>query len=266
MAKTKDLAALAALGMLGYKMSQNKGNKDDAGDQNDTLANVNRVSKMSEDSDTLARMNREKTPGQGAVDDANAGVLNALSAPKVAPNDKAPNQGVLGGSTPPPKPKRTGMTHTQNTALANANQQAKLEAESDALAKANQKAKTTTVVKPTPPATTTPTSSAKPLPANKSAPPVTTSSNRVPTPEQAAANRQALYDKVKGFGSSVVDAVTNFETPPERAARERKAALGKKRGGAVKKMASGGMTSKVSSASSRADGIASRGKTRCKMY
>jgi len=39
-----------------------------------------------------------------------------------------------------------------------------------------------------------------------------------------------------------------------------------KSGGAVKKMAKGGMTSKVSSASSRADGIASRGKTKCKMY
>jgi hypothetical protein len=34
-----------------------------------------------------------------------------------------------------------------------------------------------------------------------------------------------------------------------------------KKGGAVKKMASGGMT-----ASKRADGIASRGKTKCKMY
>ena len=39
-----------------------------------------------------------------------------------------------------------------------------------------------------------------------------------------------------------------------------------KKGGAVKKMASGGMTSKVSSASRRADGIATRGKTKCKMY
>ena len=38
---------------------------------------------------------------------------------------------------------------------------------------------------------------------------------------------------------------------------------GLKRGGAVKKMASGGMTS---SASKRGDGIASKGKTRCKMY
>lgn len=39
-----------------------------------------------------------------------------------------------------------------------------------------------------------------------------------------------------------------------------------KRGGKVKKMASGGMTSSASSASRRGDGIASKGKTRCKMY
>ena len=38
--------------------------------------------------------------------------------------------------------------------------------------------------------------------------------------------------------------------------------IGQKAGGAVKKMASGGKTSKVSSASKRADGIAQRGKTR----
>ena len=43
-------------------------------------------------------------------------------------------------------------------------------------------------------------------------------------------------------------------------------ARGMKKGGKVKKMASGGMTSKTSSASSRADGIAQRGKTRGKMY
>ena len=39
-----------------------------------------------------------------------------------------------------------------------------------------------------------------------------------------------------------------------------------KRGGKVKRMASGGMTSNVSSASKRADGIATKGKTRGKMY
>ena len=39
-----------------------------------------------------------------------------------------------------------------------------------------------------------------------------------------------------------------------------------KKGGKVKKMASGGMVAKVSSASKRADGIAKRGKTRGKLY
>jgi hypothetical protein len=45
-------------------------------------------------------------------------------------------------------------------------------------------------------------------------------------------------------------------------------AAGMKRGGQTKakKMASGGMTSKASSASKRGDGIAAKGKTNCKMY
>jgi hypothetical protein len=42
-------------------------------------------------------------------------------------------------------------------------------------------------------------------------------------------------------------------------------AIGYRKGGAVKKMASGGMTSKPSSASKRGDGIAQKGKTNCKM-
>jgi len=46
-----------------------------------------------------------------------------------------------------------------------------------------------------------------------------------------------------------------------RKAKKLSAAAGMKKGGAVKKMASGGMT-----ASQRADGIASRGKTKCKIY
>jgi len=120
-------------------------------------------------------------------------------------------------------------------------------------------------------------------PATSAKPAVSSGSSRVPTPEQAAANRQAAYDKLKSVGSSVADYVRNFETPAERRAREAKNPPPKstprefnedalstgsamRRGGMVKKMASGGMTSKVSSASKRADGIASRGKTRCKMY
>jgi len=48
----------------------------------------------------------------------------------------------------------------------------------------------------------------------------------------------------------------------EQTEKERKERLGMKRGGSVKKMASGG---NVSSASKRADGIAQKGKTRGKM-
>jgi len=87
-------------------------------------------------------------------------------------------------------------------------------------------------------------------------------SGRVPTPEQASANRQAAMDKVKSLGSGVMDSIANFETPAERRSREAKEASGMKRGGSVKKMASGG---NVSSASKRADGIAQKGKTRGKM-
>jgi hypothetical protein len=51
-----------------------------------------------------------------------------------------------------------------------------------------------------------------------------------------------------------------------RTIEERRRAMGLKKGGAVKakpkKMASGGM----SSASKRGDGIATKGKTKCKMY
>lgn len=55
----------------------------------------------------------------------------------------------------------------------------------------------------------------------------------------------------------------------KRMIEREKAAVSKKAAGGqikTKKMASGGMTSTVSSASKRGDGIASKGKTRCKMY
>jgi len=94
-----------------------------------------------------------------------------------------------------------------------------------------------------------------------------------------------IMSGLKKAGSAIAD--YKFETPAERRSREAKEPKSKaatpysrtqterddealtrgsamKRGGAVKKMASGGMTSR-SSASSRGDGIASRGKTRGKI-
>lgn len=135
MAKARDIAALAGLAGLAFANRDKLfGSKDKSSGmtgnssgmtpgQNDTLADVNRISKLSDESNTLARVNKENTPGQGAINDANAGVLNALSAPKAAPNDKAPSQGVLPPKslTPEAKPKPRGMTAKQNDMLAKAN-------------------------------------------------------------------------------------------------------------------------------------------------
>jgi len=80
--------------------------------------------------------------------------------------------------------------------------------------------------------------------------------SKVPTSEQASANRAAVAEKFKGMGSSVADYFSNFETPAKRKAREQKEKAAKG------SYASGGS---VSSASKRADGIATKGKTRGKM-
>ena len=102
MAKAKTLAALAGLAGLAYAYNKykNKDGKDEGmtPKQNDDLATANRISKLSDESDALARSNKGMSPGQSAADDTNAGVLKALTTPKAAPNDKAPNQGVV-----PPK-------------------------------------------------------------------------------------------------------------------------------------------------------------------
>jgi hypothetical protein len=79
--------------------------------------------------------------------------------------------------------------------------------------------------------------------------------------------QDAPGDVMKGL-KKVGSALSNFETIAERRSREAKEAknktVTKRSGGAVKKMASGG--SVKSSASSRGDGIASRGKTRGRIY
>ena len=75
---------------------------------------------------------------------------------------------------------------------------------------------------------------------------------RVPSSEQAAANRGAAMDKVKSVAGSIGDYFRDFKTPAERRSDEAKKGPGMKKGGSV-------------SASSRGDGIAQRGKTRGKM-
>jgi len=99
-----------------------------------------------------------------------------------------------------------------------------------------------------------PAEKAKPAAPPPSAPKA--SSSKVPTSEKAAANRAAAAEKIKGAGSSVADYFSNLESPAKRKAREQKEKAEKG------SYASGGS---VSSASRRADGIATKGKTRGRM-
>jgi hypothetical protein len=61
--------------------------------------------------------------------------------------------------------------------------------------------------------------------------------------------------------SAAAPKTTTAPASPKKPYMPEEVDMGYKKGGKVKKMASGGMT-----ASRRADGIASRGKTKCKMY
>lgn len=86
--------------------------------------------------------------------------------------------------------------------------------------------------------------------------------------ESAPASKAAPVDETKLSLSDRMklsrDRARSGSTTDTRSVSQRiREKFGMKKGGAVKKMASGGS---VGSASKRADGIASRGKTKCKMY
>lgn len=118
--------------------------------------------------------------------------------------------------------------------------------------------------KATPKAVSKPAAKTESAPAPKAASAAKlASSSRVPTSEQAAANRSAAMDKIKSVGSSIGNYFSNLKTPAERRAQERKMErLKADPTSRERDFASGGMTS---SASKRADGIATKGKTRGKM-
>jgi len=244
MAKLKDLAGLAALGMLGYKLSQGKGDASttDTGDETSRLA----ARKPAPAASVVDRPGQSTISGPQVNPDAN---LGEPSNPDYSNEGRTPAR----TSTPAAKPKVKSPvgSGTRPVSAKNPNYSNEGRSSSAAAKNPNYSNEGRSSVKPTSPVATKPPVTA---PAK--------SSGRVPTSEEAAANRQALYDKVtSGVGGYLNDTFTL-----EGRERAKKAALGMKRGGAVKKMAKGGMTSKVSSASSRADGIASRGKTKCKMY
>lgn len=74
------------------------------------------------------------------------------------------------------------------------------------------------------------------------------------------------YERKKGATASEIKNYRNQQDAQARMDALRASGGRRAAGGAIKKMAKGGMTSMKSSPSKRADGIASRGKTKCKMY
>jgi hypothetical protein len=265
MAKAKTLAALAGLAGLAYAM-RNKGDssKTDTGDETDRLKGRGTPEEPRTDArssgDEMSDIRRDVSSGDEMSKYASNYKPPKSVTPKAPPKSAAAKQtpsgrredeagtsrgtrgadaskaypsGVMGGARQADTAKNTDYSNEGRSSTA-----------PTIASKVGNIAKDTAIA------------------AVKAANPVATAAyefGTTPTSEQASANRQAAYDKVKSVGSKVADYVKNFETPAERRSREAKEASGMKRGG-MTKMASGGMT-----ASRRGDGIAQRGKTRGKM-
>jgi hypothetical protein len=269
MAKLKDLAGLAALGALGYQLSQ----KDQGQTDNDTLANANRISRMSDDSNTLARVNSNISPGQNAVDDTNAGVLNAISKPKMAADTSADSTtanayplGVMGGSRqktaakPAAKLAAKRMSDAQSDMLAKAGRDV-----TDAQNYGNESIRPVTPdMGSKSPAGNRNPRTGRPMPFSDTAPTSTRTARPLPPGARFVPGFGAVDENdniIPGYmGGYNPDAATSGTS--SRNPRTGRQMTTFKKGGSVKKMASGGMTS---SASKRGDGIATKGKTRGKL-
>lgn len=291
MAKAKSLAALAGLAGLAYAMrNKDKGESTtDTGDETDRLKGRGKSS--------------EESAGDKAVSDTKSSVLTALQKPKnireegiAEANDvrtatSAPKSAAKPASAkqaPSVSDRRTiesSMSRGTRPAVAKNPDYSNEGRNSVALSRVGDAVKTVAKTAAQSPAGAIATA-AKPV-ADKATNAMRETyrdlSGKVrykePSgPSAAQTIGDAVASGAKKVGSGISDYVKNFETPAERRSREAKNpspkaapteydedALSKgsamRRGGAVKKMASGGMT-----ASRRADGIATRGKTRCKMY
>ena len=229
MARRKDLTALAALGTLGYMMSKRddkKGSVTESQIRADRDANEQKTSGDKED------MFIE--PGSGPHGQQYDDELPGASAPSRA-----------SATVKKPTVKTTAKPASKTPAYVQSYTEDMMDADNPRSVKTEK----------APAAASTATAKLS-------------SSSRVPTSEQAAANRSAAMDKIKGVGSSIGDYFGSLDSTA-RYMKKKPGGLDQgsggeyKRGGKVKKMASGGMTS---SASKRADGIATKGKTRGKMY
>lgn len=258
MAKARDLAALAGLAGLAYAMRNKSKPNEDAGDQKTSSYTGDTKKVESKDGDEGYKNN----------------VLKAITQKREGSNDQAGNQGVLGGDKPASKstskpaskaaPKLETFTTRKDPREAEAGMSRGTRTTS--MAGAGRGTVNPPVSKPTDPRSAeagmsrgTRTTSMAGAGRGVVNPPSVSATD--PRSAEAGMSRgtRTTVPPFKG-GQRGYDEAGNF-MGGQRGYDE--AGNPMKKGGKVKtkKMASGGMT-----ASSRADGIASRGKTKCKMY
>ena len=249
MAKAGQLAGLAALGALAYMNRDKLGMGDKGGldreEQTGKLARNYREARP-DSTETREAPRRQITDYQAkapldGTEMYPSGVLGGARLPDdTGPSPVAPRNAVTGSNLPPAKLKSVSTPSDKSIQLAPQNRDLET----------NMSRGTRT----------------------PAAPDATV--NSVSSTAEGMKNYKPRRPVV---ASSTEEGMKNYKprrpVPPTAPAVEKKKPfmpempnMGYKKGGAVKKMASGGMTSKTSPASKRADGIASKGKTRCKMY
>lgn len=244
MARGKDLAGLAALGALGMMLSKGKKGADRDTDTGvdvqpsyatrDPLEAANSSQEAMDIRDSLTR----GAPGTSeTVTPSRKPTASRATTPSSRSTISADNEAGMSRGTRPRDPRNAeaGMSRgTRTTSMAGAGRG---------------------VTMPTQPQADSTTAEGM--------------RNYVPrrTPQANSTTEEGMRNYVSRAptgmerDTSEVDRVRNLAGAFNVPIRPRGSEDGFKKGGAVKKMASGGMT-----ASRRADGIASRGKTKCKMY
>ena len=249
MARRKDLTALAALGTLGYMLSKRGDKKDDKkGSVTESQIRADRDATDQKTSGDTEDMFIE--PGSGPHDQQFRDELPSASAPNrttVSPSKKPAKPSPAKPSSGAAKNLTSGESQAARNALGEGSYR------QDSVYSPDRRGVTseTRVPRFTP-----------------NEPPVQTGRRDDEESQSAPASvdetKLSLSDRMKL--SRERSKAGSGPTDTRSVNQRMRETFGLKKGGKVKRMASGGMTSNVSSASKRADGIATKGKTRGKMY
>lgn len=237
MARRKDLTALAALGTLGYMLSK-KGDKKD--DKQTSAAVERRIAADRDDTNQKTSGDKDDMfiePGSGPHGQQYDDELPGASAPSRA-SATAPKKPAA-SSAKPSSGAAKNLTASESQAARNALGEGSYRQDS--------------VYSP----------DRKGITSETRVPRFTPNEPPVQTHFGARNEENAPRGKIDVTKYSLAE---RNKMPSDRAPTDYRPVNERfKRGGKVKKMASGGMTSNVSSASKRADGIATKGKTRGKI-